>query len=126
MFAVGGAGAQKDLVIAALKSLKEKIIKEKIRIILVAGVRPEIKEYFEKQMENIGLTEEINRGIKILFSQTKAEYFKEFNLVLRGADILWTKPSELSFFANLCLPIIIAPAIGSHEKFNERWLLNSG
>ena len=39
---------------------------------------------------------------------------------------MWTKPSELSFYAALGLPIIIAPPIGSQEGFNRRWLLKSG
>ncbi|PIV64865.1 MAG: hypothetical protein COS09_02615, partial [Candidatus Nealsonbacteria bacterium CG01_land_8_20_14_3_00_12] len=51
---------------------------------------------------------------------------KEFNQKLRKTDILWTKPSELSFYAALGLPIIIAPPIGSQEEFNKRWLLKSG
>jgi len=45
---------------------------------------------------------------------------------LRKTDILWTKPSELSFYSALGLPIIIAPTIGSQEDFNRRWLLRNG
>jgi hypothetical protein len=30
------------------------------------------------------------------------------------------------FYAMLALPIIIAPEIGSQEKFNKRWIQNSG
>jgi len=45
---------------------------------------------------------------------------------LRKTDILWTKPSELSFYAGLGLPIIIAPPIGSQEDFNKKWLLHIG
>ena len=45
---------------------------------------------------------------------------------MEKTDILWTKPSELSFYAALGLPIIIAPIIGSQEKFNKKWLLRSG
>ena len=60
-----------------------------------------------------------------MFSSTVQEYFRQFNANLQITDILWTKPSELSFFAALGLPIIIAPTIGSHEEFNKRWLLKS-
>ena len=45
---------------------------------------------------------------------------------MRKTDILWTKPSELSFYAGLGIPIIVAPTIGSQEDFNKRWLLHVG
>ncbi|MHB8579749.1 MAG: DUF6938 domain-containing protein [Ignavibacteriaceae bacterium] len=41
---------------------------------------------------------------------------------MRTTDILWTKPSELSFYAGLGLPIIMTPPIGSQEQFNAKWL----
>jgi len=50
------------------------------------------------------------------------DYFALFNKVLLTTDILWTKPSELSFYAGLGLPIIMAPTIGSQEDFNRTWL----
>jgi hypothetical protein len=54
------------------------------------------------------------------------KYFSEFNLSLRETDILWTKPSELSFYSGLGIPIIIAEPIGSQEDYNRRWLLGIG
>ena len=69
---------------------------------------------------------EIGQGIEIVFNQNKGNYFSEFNYKLRKTDILWTKPSELSFYAGLGLPIIIAPTIGSQEDFNKRWILHIG
>lgn len=49
-----------------------------------------------------------------------------FNLALRETDVLWTKPSELSFYAALGLPIIMSAPVGSQEDFNREWLLNIG
>ncbi len=43
--------------------------------------------------------------------------------MLRTTDILWTKPSELSFYTALGLPIIMTPPLGSQEEFNRKWLL---
>jgi hypothetical protein len=57
---------------------------------------------------------------------TTDEYFKTFNEALRETDVLWTKPSELSFYAGLGIPIIMAPTIGSQEDFNKKWLLHTG
>ena len=124
MFSVGGAGAQKEIGIKIVKSLAGKIKTGQIKIILVAGVREKVKEYFEKNIKNFGLAR--NKNIEILYTQRIEDYFKEFNQKLRKTDILWTKPSELSFYAALGLPIIIAPPIGSQEEFNKRWLLKSG
>jgi hypothetical protein len=45
-----------------------------------------------------------------------------FKSVLRTTDILWTKPSELSFYAALGIPIVMTPALGSQETFNRTWL----
>ena len=74
----------------------------------------------------IGDTYGNSAGIEILFAERIEDYFQEFNQALRKTDILWTKPSELSFHAALGIPIIIAPPIGSQEEFNMRWLLKSG
>jgi len=48
---------------------------------------------------------EIGKGIEIIFADDKEAYFRKFNDVLRRTDILWTKPSELSFYAGLGMPI---------------------
>lgn len=124
MFSVGGAGAQKEIGIKIIKCLTSEVKQGKVKIILSAGIREKVKEYFEKNIKNLGLGG--NKNIKILYAQLMEDYFKEFNQELRKTDILWTKPSELSFYAALGLPIIIAPPIGSQEEFNKRWLLKSG
>lgn len=120
MFAVGGAGVQKDLGVKIVRNLAREIRTGRIKIILVAGVKPKIKEYFLENTKGFGSC------VEIIFDETMEGYFQKFNESLRRADILWTKPSELSFYAGLGIPIIIAPPIGSQEDFNKRWLLNSG
>ncbi|PIV45482.1 MAG: hypothetical protein COS24_02150 [Candidatus Nealsonbacteria bacterium CG02_land_8_20_14_3_00_34_20] len=122
MFAVGGAGAQKEIGVKILKSLSRKIKARQVKVILAAGTKEKVKEYFKKNIEKLGL----NESIEILFEKNIESYFQKFNQALRKTDILWTKPSELSFYSALGLPIIIAPQIGSQEEFNKRWLLRSG
>lgn len=124
MFAVGGAGAQKEIGAKILKSLKEKIKKKKIKIILVAGIKKEIKDYFEKNIKKLKIKR--NKNVEILFENNIEGYFKSFNRALKKTDILWTKPSELCFYSAFGLPIIIAPPIGSQEIFNKKWLLRLG
>ncbi len=123
MFAVGGAGAQKQIGIKIVKSLKDKIKKDEIKIILVAGIREKVKEYFLENIKKLRLGSKLDKNIEIIFAEDIEDYFKKFNQALRTTDILWTKPSELSFYSGLGLPIIIAPSIGSQEDFNKRWLL---
>jgi glycosyltransferase involved in cell wall biosynthesis len=121
-FCVGGAGAQKEIGAEILESLKEQIKESKIKIILVAGIREKVRDFFLKKIKTTGT----ENGTEIIFSENIDDYFREFNLALRKTDILWTKPSELSFYSALGLPVIIAPTIGSQEEFNRRWLLKSG
>ncbi len=123
MFAVGGAGAQKEIGIKIVKSLKDKIKKDEIKIILVAGIKVKVKEYFLENIKKLRLGSKLDKNIEIIFAEDTEDYFKKFNQALRTTDILWTKPSELSFYSGLGLPIIIAPSIGSQEDFNKRWLL---
>lgn len=122
-FSVGGSGAQKEIGIKIVKSLSKEIKKGRVKVILSAGIREGVKDYFEKNVDKKLLS---SAGIEILFEKNIENYFRKFNERLRKADILWTKPSELSFYSALGLPIIVAPPVGSQEEFNKRWLLKSG
>jgi hypothetical protein len=70
-----------------------------------------------------GLWDQIGRNIHLIFSDNVFEYFELFNRWLRQTDVLWTKPSELSFYCALGLPIIMADPIGPQEELNKRWLM---
>jgi len=128
MFSVGGAGAQKEIGVIALKSLRKKIKAGEMKMIFSVGIKKEINDYVLEQIKELGLENEIGKNIEIVFCQDINNYFSQFNQKLRKTDILWTKPSELSFYSGLGIPIIIAPTIGSQEDFNRRWILhiNSG
>ncbi|MFA6304812.1 MAG: hypothetical protein WCV73_02870 [Patescibacteria group bacterium] len=125
-FAVGGAGAQRELGADILKYLADQIKNKKITVNLVAGIHPKVSKFFAQSAKKLGLGSQLNKGIKILFEKNKAEYIKKFNQCLRKTDILWTKPSELSFYSALGMPIIIAPPIGAQEDFNQQWLVYLG
>jgi len=121
-FAVGGAGAQRDLAHSILLSLRKKILGKEISFNLVAGTRNDVYLYFKKEIKDHGLEKNLGKNLNIIFEVHKEDYFSSFNKVLRKTDILWTKPSELSFYTALGLPIIIASPIGSQEVFNKTWL----
>jgi len=126
LFSIGGAGAQKEQAIAYLRSLFFYLKKGELRIILSAGVKEKVNNYFLKSIEKLGLEERLGKEIEIIFSSSVKGYFEKFNQALKKTDILWTKPSELSFYSALGIPILIAPPIGSQEQSNMRWLLKSG
>jgi hypothetical protein len=119
-FCVGGAGAQKEIGAEALASLKNRILAGELRMNLVCGVRPEVRTYFESAVREAGL--EGLPGVSVIGGRGNEEYFESFNRSLHDTDIIWTKPSEMSFFTGLGIPIIMAPSVGSQEVFNRRWL----
>ncbi len=118
-YAVGGAGAQKEIGEKIAKSLKDKLRANEIKLILVAGIRKEVNDFFESVKNEI---DPDGNSIQIIYSEYLNDYFDLFNKALQDTDILWTKPSELSFYSALGIPIIMSPIIGSQEKFNRKWL----
>ena len=118
-YAVGGAGAQKEIGEKIALSLKDKLKAGEAKLNLVAGTRKEVFDFFNAVKNKI---DPDGASIKIIYSNSLHEYFDLFNDSLHDTDILWTKPSELSFYCGLGLPIIMCPIIGSQEKFNRKWL----
>ncbi|MFH1656413.1 MAG: hypothetical protein ABH956_01400 [Candidatus Nealsonbacteria bacterium] len=126
LFSIGGAGAQKEMAIRFVKNLSERIKKGEIKIILSAGIREKVRDYFWEEIQHLGLKPVLDKNIEILYDKDIYKYFDKFNQKLRKTDILWTKPSELSFYSGLGVPIMIAPSIGSQEDLNRKWLLRVG
>jgi hypothetical protein len=119
-YAVGGAGAQKEIGKEIATSLKDYILNGKIKLNLVAGIRSEVREYFQEVKSELVKD---HPGIEVIHAPTKNEYFHLFSMAMKTTDILWTKPSELSFYTGLGIPLIMAPPVGSQEDHNRKWLL---
>ncbi|TSC56107.1 MAG: hypothetical protein G01um101418_474 [Parcubacteria group bacterium Gr01-1014_18] len=122
LYSVGGAGAQKEMGLQIAKSLEADIKAGKIQLVLSAGNRKEIAEYYHDNLKHMSFYSHLGRHIHILYHESKHEYFTLFNEWMRKVDILWTKPSELSFYAGLGIPILMAPSLGTQEDANRRWL----
>jgi hypothetical protein len=118
-YAVGGAGAQKEIGGRILESLRPRLERGEMRLNLVAGIRDEVRNYFRDAVRRFPSAA---AAVTVHHAPTIDEYFERFNALLRTTDILWTKPSELSFYCALGIPIVMTPTIGSQEKFNRRWL----
>jgi hypothetical protein len=124
-YAVGGAGAQKEFGRKIAHSLAKPLRDGQLVLNLIAGTKPTVRDYFLDVAQEIDGT---GRQVRVLYAETPWEYFRLFDDVIRTTDVLWTKPSELSFYTALGLPIIYTPALGPQERFNRYWLreLHSG
>ncbi len=122
MFAVGGAGAQREIGIKIVKGLKKWIKQGRVKIILVSGIHNDVNRYFKRSISRLGLSQNLGQGLELIYAVNKEQYFTAFNKALHNIDVLWTKPSELSFYTALGLPIVMSEPIGSQEEFNRDWL----
>ncbi len=125
-FAVGGAGAQVEIGMMLIEGLKSAVLERRFRLILVAGVNRVVEKLFQETVFRAGLETALGEGVLIVREDDKAAYFDRFNALMRETDVLWTKPSELSFYSALGIPIVMAPPIGSQENKNQRWLMDKG
>ncbi len=125
-FAVGGAGAQASLARAFLPSLRAAILDGRIRVTLVAGVKPLARIAFEEAIHGARLEDAVGAGLEVLSAADTDAYFRAMNELLGRTDLLWTKPSEMCFYAALGLPLVCAPPVGLHERVNRRWVRESG
>jgi hypothetical protein len=125
-FSVGGAGAQAELARPFLKALRPLVEGGKLRITLVAGIRGEIAAKFQDWVREAGLGDHLGATVRVELAATLEEYFPRFNRLLAETDILWTKPSEMTFFAALGLPLVLSDPVGVHERYNRRWAIENG
>lgn len=123
LFAIGGAGAQTGIALQAVQSLSVQILNGDIEFTLV--VPPQFKHHknLNKLKSRIFKNCEF---FKVVYSNSQTSYFNSFNKAISISDVLWTKPSELSFYSALGIPIIISPPLGAQERANREWLLEMG
>jgi hypothetical protein len=123
-YAIGGAGAQTEIAAQALEVLAPLIRSGRIKLNLAAGVRSKVYQFLMHLTDKLGFYRD--RRVNIIYNEDFYKYYKSFNAALRSADVLWTKPSELSFYCGLGLPVVMAPSIGPHEVSNRHWLQGVG
>ncbi len=126
MFSIGGAGAQRDLAWVILKSLRPRLLAGDLIFRLNLGVKKDLLKPCRDRIKQLKLESCVNTTLFIDLAPNRQAYFQTFTELLHTTDILWTKPSELSFYCGLGLPIIMAPSIGSQEQFNRIWLKSVG
>jgi hypothetical protein len=126
VYAVGGAGAQAALPRAFLPGFRRAVLAGKMRLALVAGVRTAAEAEFGRYVGEAGLRDALGQGIEIVREPTLAAYFRRMDDLLAGADVLWTKPSEMVFYGALGIPLVLSWPVGVHERYNRRWAVEHG
>jgi hypothetical protein len=95
-----------------------------LRLALLAGVRGDIATSFRALVARAGLAE--HPGVRVVGDEDLDGYFRACNALLAETDILWTKPSEMTFYGALGLPLLLAPPVGAQERYNRRWAVENG
>ncbi len=121
-FAVGGAGAQSRIARDLVPALRPSLLTGEIRLVLVAGTRNEIAARFRAWTASAGVAD----AVEIVHEPTFDAYLRRFHAVLASTDVLWTKPSEMTFYGALGLPLVLAPPLGTHERRNREWATQVG
>jgi len=122
-FAIGGAGAQQQLGQQIIEALVHPLKQGKLKLCMAAGTHMDAVSKFQEVIKKHGLS---GKEVEIMICEDKNDYFHEFTKVIQKTDVLWTKPSEVSFYAALGIPLILSPPIGSQEVRNRDWLLQHG
>ncbi len=125
-YVVGGAGAQAGVARHLLRALGPWVRSGRLRLVLAAGLRVEVAAAFERWAAECGLGRHLGAGVEVLVAESLDAYFRRFNARLATVDVLWTKPSELTFFAALGLPLVLTPPVGMQERYNGRWAVEAG
>ncbi len=125
-FTVGGSGAQAPIALAAARSLRRQLEARLLRMALVVGTDVALGHRVRRRLAEAGLGDGTAGAVEVLDEPDFGAYYRRFGELLARTDVLWTKPSELTFYGALGLPLVLAPPIGAHERYNARWALEAG
>ena len=125
-FAVGGAGAQADVAKHFLPSLRGALASGRLKLTLVAGLRQHVADMFAERLHEFSMSDLVGHGIDILLAADFDSYYARFNATLARTDFLWTKPSEMTFYGALGIPLVLSWPVGVHERYNRRWAIENG
>ena len=129
---VGGAGAGKTLLVDLLLHLLPRLKRGEVQVLLNFGDHKDIWKYLAGEIpELVNLTRRhfddyagivsrvenrVNHGepIQAFYHQDIFQAVYSTNLLMREADLLVTKPSELSFYP---IPKLFMKRVGGHEAY---------
>jgi hypothetical protein len=123
-FAIGGAGAQVGIAARLVRGLAGVLRTRRLALALVVGRRSDAARKLRAAIGAERLAGD--SSVEVLEERDTLKYLRKFNALLARTDVLWSKPSEMTFFAALGLPVIAAPPVGVHEERNLRWAVEQG
>jgi hypothetical protein len=133
LMTIGGAGAQHEIYAQLIRDLLPDIQRNKVTLLInvgdhrhvwdaLIGLVPALKEaavcHFDAWEETVHLASAILNGeisgIHVFYHQDIFAAVYSTNLLMRGSDILVTKPSELAFYP---VPKLMIKRVGGHEAW---------
>ncbi len=135
LLTIGGAGAQKEIFAAIIRALLPRIREKKAALYVNVGDYrnvweqllqeiPEMREFVTEHMNDWSDTESFAQaaldpktevsGIHGFWHENIFEAVYCTNLLMRSADVLVTKPSELAFYP---IPKLFIKRVGKHEMW---------
>ena len=133
LLTIGGAGAQKEIFAAMLRHLLPAVRRGEAAILVNVGDYRQVWDYLDQSVPGLreetsthfGDWEETRRfcgdtldgsltGVHVFWHEDIFEAVYCTNLLMRSADVLITKPSELAFYP---IPKLFIQRIGGHERW---------
>jgi len=125
-FAVGGAGAQVELAARLVRSLAPRLRADTLRLVLVAGTREDTAHRLVRIAQRAGFRSEGGGPLDVLYEPTFSAYARRYHERLATTDLLFTKPSEMTFFAAAGFALALTTPLGDQEHANRAWALRLG
>lgn len=133
LLTVGGAGAQKEIFAQIIKNLLPKIAKNEVTLLINVGDHRSVWEglcnevaelqtisetYFDDWDKTCTFAQKLQTkdvsGIHVFYNKDIFAAVYSSNLLMRSADVLVTKPSELAFYP---VPKLMIKRVGGHEAW---------
>ncbi|MCX7710870.1 MAG: hypothetical protein N2484_13615 [Clostridia bacterium] len=133
LLTIGGAGAQKDIFVKIIREIMPFIKENKAVLFInigdhkdvwnemckeIEGFEDTIDKHFDDWTDTVAFAEEAldkpQKGIHVFKTKDIFAAVYTTNLLMRAADIMITKPSELAFYP---VPKLLIRRIGGHEAW---------
>jgi UDP-N-acetylglucosamine:LPS N-acetylglucosamine transferase len=133
LLTVGGAGAQAELYAAILKHLLPRVREGRVALFINVGDHRDVWDFLSRSVPGLAdgaslhfddwdETREIAaraldgdvRGVHAFYHEDIFAAVYSTNLLMRAADLMVTKPSELAFYP---VPKLLVQRIGGHEAW---------
>ena len=140
LMTVGGAGAGSDLYIAMTEHILPYVRSKRAGLILNLGDHADLWKRFIKRIPTLeaecktffndfgglcsaAVDSSVFDGVTVICNEDIFEAVYSTNLLMRGSDVLVTKPSELTFYP---VPKLMMRHIGGHEVYGAIYAREMG